>query len=132
MTLVGGIYGKEIDLIEKVKLLSNVLNPINVIFDKINYLDQFFRSFFLEVKLTNELESARNIACNTFDYPDNDYLPHISLAYGNYDRSIKLKMADNFCDIPLGFIGNKIFLANNNENDLRWEIISSVNLKSLV
>ena len=130
VTLVGGFLGKEIDLVKKAETLSKTVSSFNVIFNKLNYLDEFFRSFFWEVKFTDELKSARNIACKEFDCYETDYLPHMSLVYGNYDLSTKLQMAKKIDKIPGGFLADKIFLANNNEIDLRWEIIDCFDLIS--
>ena len=128
ITLVGGFFGKEIDLVKKAKTLSTLIRPFNVIFDKVNYSDEFFLSFFLKMKFTDGMKLARNIACKEFNYYENDYLPHMSLAYGNYDKSIKLQMAEEIDEIPDGFLADKIFLTYNNEIDLRWEIINCFDL----
>ena len=83
------------------------------------------------MKFTDGMKLARNIACKEFNYYENDYLPHMSLAYGNYDKSIKLQMAEEIDEIPDGFLADKIFLTYNNEIDLRWEIINCFDSRSL-
>ena len=128
VTLLGGFLGKESDLLKKVKTLSNIIKPINIIFYKFNYLDDFFRPFFLEVKFSDELKFARNIACNKINYSDKNYLPHMSLAYGNYDLLTKLKMEEEVENTLDGFLAEKIFLSYNNEKDLHWEIIDYFDL----
>ena len=130
VTLIGGLHGKEMDLVKKAKTLSNLLNPFYVIFEKIFYLDKFFRSFFLQIKLTDELKSSRNIACNEFNYYGEDYFPHMSLAYGDFNKLTKIQMASEIGEIPNGFFTDKIFLAYNDEVNLHWEIIDYFELKS--
>ena len=46
----------------------------------------------------------------------------------NYDKSIKLQMAEEIDEISDGFLADKIFLAYNNEIDLRWKIINCFDL----
>ena len=86
VTLIGGLLGKEMDLVKKAKSLSTALSPFNVIFEKISFLEEYFRSVFLQIKLTDELEFSRNIACKEFNYYEKNYLPHLSLAYGDFNK----------------------------------------------
>lgn len=130
VTLVSGFLGKERILLKKAKALSNKIKPFEVIFDKVTYLNEFFRSIFLEVKLTDVLQNAKELACKEFDDYRTDYLPHMSLAYGNYNLSTKLQMVGEIGIIPDGFWADKIFLAHNNEIDLKWKVIRDFKLNS--
>lgn len=128
VTLLSGFLGKEEDLLDKLKILSVKIKPFDIILSSINYLDEFFRSFFLEVKITNELLSARSLATKEFSIIKKVFFPHMSLAYGNYSLSTKLLMKSEIDKIPNNFLCNEIFLVRNNEIDLQWEIINSYKL----
>jgi len=128
VTLVSGFLGNEVDLLKDTQELSRKISSFEIIFEKISYLDEYFRSIFFDVKYTDELKEARNIACKKTTCSESNYRPHMSLTYGNYNLSTKLKMVSEIDEIPNGFLTDKIFLAYNDEVNLHWEIIDYFDL----
>jgi len=128
VTLVSSFLGNKEDLLEKTQALSKNICSFEIIFDKISHLDEYFRSIFFEVKFTEKLMEARNLACEKITCSETKYRPHMSLAYGNYNLPTKLKIAKNINKTPKGFFVNKIFLTFNNEIDLHWKVIDCFDL----
>ena len=128
VTLIGGLLGNEMDLGIKAKSLSTALSPFNVIFEKISFFEEYFRSVFVQIKLTDKLKYSRNLACKKFNYYEKNYFPHLSLAYGDYNILTKKQMIKKIDDIPKGFLADKICLSLNDEINLNWEIIDYYDL----
>ena len=111
VTIVSSFIGSEKELFQKMITISRKIKPFEIFFDGIACLDEFFRSIFLKVKVNTGLQSARDIACKELNWNDNDYIPHLSLAYGDYSK--KEKMISRVNIIPNGFLVDHIFLAHN-------------------
>ena len=126
VTILGGITGNESDLIKNTVNLSEKINNLKIVFDGIGYNKDYFFSIYLQVLLSNELKNVTNIAENIFKCFNDNFVPHLSLAYGNYEKKEKDKMLDFINEIPVSFIANNLCLVKNNEQALEWEIISSL------
>ena len=128
VTLVGGFLGKEKQLLKKMKIISKKIPSFIVSFDGIDYLNDFFCSLFLKVKLNDQLIRARDIASKELDLIKDNYMPHLSLIYGNYNSIQKENMISRVSSIPISFSVNKIFLAYNDEINLMWKVIRGFSL----
>ena len=69
--------------------VSTQISPLIIKFNKIAFLNEFFRCLFFEIKPNHIFNNARSLALNTFLYEDHDFIPHLSLAYGSI--SVKTK-----------------------------------------
>ena len=75
---------------QKVESIAKKVKPFNIEFNTINYLDEFFQSFFISVKINDDLAYIRKkIAKSFFPKMNGKYNPHLSLAYGNIESKIK-------------------------------------------
>ena len=123
VTLVGGFLGREKELLQKTEIISRNIRPFEISFNGITYLDEYFRSLFLKVKFSSQLKGAKDIACKELSWNDNGYIPHLSLAYGNYSIKEKEEMISTINILPNGFLVDHIFLAHNDEIHLKWKVI---------
>jgi len=123
VTLVSSFLGSEEKLLQGIKMIAKKIEPFEIFFGGITYLDKFFRSLFLKVKFSLKLQKARDIACDELSYNNNNFMPHSSLAYGDYNNKEKEKMISIINSIPNHFFVNKIFLAHNDEINLKWKVI---------
>ena len=96
VTLVGGFVGDVEKFLYLAEGLARDISPINVELGAIGTFDEFFRSVFLRAKKSNGLMVAYETVSNMI--PDIDphfspnsqtYLPHLSLIYGNFDRTFR-------------------------------------------
>lgn len=129
VTLVSSFHGSEEKLLQNTKMIAKKIKPFEIFFGGVAHLDKFFRSLFLKVKFSLKLQKARDIACNELSYNNNDFMPHSSLTYGDYSKKEKEKMISIIDSIPNHFFVNKIFLAHNDEINLKWKIIQGFHLK---
>jgi len=128
ITLVSSFLGSEKELLQKTEIISKKIKPFEIFFGHISYLDNFFRSLFITVKVSIELKTARDIACKELNCNDNDYMPHLSLTYGDYSKKEKEKMISTVDIMPDGLSVDHIFLAHNNEINLKWKVIQAFHL----
>ena len=92
ITLLAGFVDDESILLYKTENLSKKIRSFEIIFDQVRYLNEFFRSLFIEIKFSEELKLARNTAEKEFGWKDKNYIPHLSLMYGNYSNQIKINI----------------------------------------
>ena len=128
VTLLSSFLGVEKELLDKTKLISKKIKPFKIIFGALGNSDDFFQSLYLKVEVTKELKSARKVAFKNFDCDSKSYPFHLSLAYGNYTLAEKEKMISSLNRLPDSFLVNKIFLAHNDEINLRWRVIEGFKL----
>ena len=125
ITLISSFLGNEEELLQRTEKLAGEIAPFSVKLRGVRYLNEFFRSFFLDVKFAENLNNARTAGLELFACNENEYRPHMSLAYGDFTVSQKEKMKKSLSQLPKEISVDKIFLAHNNENDLRWRVIQS-------
>ena len=123
VTLVGGFLGEEKKLLKKTETISKIIAPFIIVFDGVAYFNEFFRSLFLKVKFSSQLGAARVLACTELEWKENKYLPHLSLIYGDYTVKQKGKMILSLDSVIDSFSVNNIYLAHNDEINLKWEVI---------
>ena len=84
VTLASGIRGQEKDLISKTYNLASKISGFTVQPKEFAYRDEFYRAFFIAIKPEKQLLEANLVARQIFDLSEhNDYMPHLSLFYGN-------------------------------------------------
>ena len=90
VTLLGTILGSQPDFSSKTRQLASMINPYDIQLDRVDYLDEFFRSLFVRVKPTGPVLEANRKARLIFQQSqDPEYLPHLSLMYGDFPAAAK-------------------------------------------
>ena len=129
VTVVSNLDYSEQFLSKKVENIARKVKPFNIEFNKIDYLDEFFQSFFISVKINNDLSYIRKVAKSFFPKMTGKYNPHLSLAYGNIESKIKKKLKSKIhCPIK-NFEATELYLAYNDEVNFNWEVINKFPLK---
>ena len=123
VTLLTGFQDKESILLNKAEKFVNNISSFNVYLKEIEFSDEFFRTFFIKVDFDSNLKKAREIACSDFLWNDDNFIPHLSLAYGlkelTFKKNIKRTIKNNFKKFRV----NKIYLAHNDEINYKWKVI---------
>jgi 2'-5' RNA ligase len=84
VTLLGGLSGLEPQFSSKTCELASLVEPYQIQIDKVDYLDEFFRSLFIRVEPTRPVLDANRKARLIFQrQQETEYLPHLSLMYGD-------------------------------------------------
>ena len=92
VTLVSSFLGSQEELSHKTRIISKKIKPFEVSFGDIGYTGDFFRSLFLNIKVNTKLKTARDIACKELNWNQNDFMPHLTLFYGDHKRKKKEQM----------------------------------------
>ena len=131
VTLVSGFLGDKIELIKKIDEISNMLKPFDIFFKSIGHKDEFFRSLYLIVSEDKNFKKSRNIALKELGIGrENDFIPHLSLVYGNFEEKKKKSMINLISKIPKMFKAEQIYLAYNDEINLKWSVVEKFNLNT--
>ena len=129
VTLVSSFIGNQNELVKKTLTISKRISPFEIEFHKIGFCNEFFFSVFLEVKNTAAFKNAKKIARSGLKINIRSVQPHLSLAYGDYDPLLKKEMIMQVGNFPSGFNVTSIYLAHNNEYELKWKIIEEFKIK---
>lgn len=89
VTLLGSLNASETELIPLADTLASSAEPFELELTKAGYLDTFYQSLFIHVKENSPLKELRKNACRLFDCSEDEYMPHLSLLYGDLSRNEK-------------------------------------------
>lgn len=93
ITLLGETMQSEDDVLKRVKRaeqLASGQNPFPITLNSIDYQDFYFRALFVRAEKTDPLQALHDRAKEVFEMQDiPDYMPHLSLMYGNFPQAIK-------------------------------------------
>lgn len=129
VTLIGSLKPPESKLIKHVETLASSVEPFELVLTETDYLDRFYQSLFIQVEESQKLKEVRNAACNIFNVSNGDYMPHLSLLYGDVSQEEKELTIDTVgrefhLDLP---VKELVLMQTNGEPD-QWELIHSVEL----
>tara|TARA_X000000950_G_scaffold160837_1_gene196795 strand:+ start:89 stop:610 length:522 start_codon:yes stop_codon:yes gene_type:complete len=132
MTLHGPFINKhELDR-KNIHEICQRTNQISIEAKNYKFSDNFYTSLYIEISKSEKLIDLRNIIYNKLPIRNNLYkfLPHISLIYGKYNKSEKLKIIKNLPKITKKvFTVKNIIIADVDENINKWKIIERIGLK---
>jgi len=96
VTLIGAIAGTEDDLSAKTTQLTSLIKPFGIKLAKVDYFDEYHKALFIKAEETTELIKANETAKEVFNLsPDSEYMPHLSLLYGDFSSETKEKIITN-------------------------------------
>lgn len=74
----------EQDVVARTSALAGQLAPVTIRLSEVAYTEEYFRSLYICADRTPELLNAHRRACRHFaGTPESDYMPHLSLVYGD-------------------------------------------------
>ena len=131
VTLVSSFQGNEKKILKNFnKLLSlNSIRPFKINLNNVSYSDKFFSSLYINCKKNKNLVYARNEALRFFSCKEKIYMPHLSLIYGALNHYDKQQIISDFSNSYKQFFADELFLAYNDEQNLKWKIIEGVKLE---
>jgi len=130
VTLIGEFDEEEQDIISKTQELSQNLKPYNIRINNPTYFHEYYKSLFLKSKKTKQVMNAHLIAKKIFkDKRDYEYLPHLSLMYGNSSLKIKNQIMSQIKNLDLEFKVKTIHLFSTANGPKNWYKIKEFELK---
>lgn len=130
ITLLGAFPGKENFVVSNFEKLVSNLRTFDVGFDGLSFSTTYFQSVFLRVKPTASLLNANLEAKKIFNMPNDVFMPHMSLIYGNHSMEEREKISKDL-EIPknTSFHARKLVLVPTTDNPKDWKPISELTLK---
>jgi len=131
VTLIGDLIDPEEEIISKTSKLADLIKPFKIKLEKADYFDEYFRCLFIRAEKTKEVVEANNITREIFGRAsDQEYLPHLSLMYGNLDSKTKEKILTNLGrEFNLSFEVKSIHLFSTTGEVKDWYIVKEFFLK---
>ena len=126
ITLSGPYLNIENIFLNKLKTFAKNNTAIMLSFEKYNFEQEIFKSFYIQVKESIRLkELRRNLyELNKFDEAD-IYFPHISLSYGNHEIKEKKELISKLPELNKPIKMSKIALVEVDEAINLWKILKT-------
>ena len=134
ITLGGCADVSEQETVARVTRLANDLAPIPIQLAGVAYTDAYFRCLFFTADKTPELLAAYNAAATCMrSLPDADFLPHLSLVYGNVANAEKETIIEEFSGrLPITFVADSLALCLPVGSPEQWRLLGPFNLMRTV
>ena len=93
ITVLGNIRMEEEEVLLKLRELAGLHHPLSVTLNEVAAGNEFYRCVFAKAEKTPSLLQLYTDACRVLEITPEDFMPHLSLLYGEYDMSLKKKIA---------------------------------------
>ncbi len=124
VTLISGLNNSEKILSKKIAKIAKKIMPFNIQLVDIQFLNEFFQSFFIKVKIDSQLRILRKIAQKEFPNTEKYFNPHLSLAYGNRNIKFKKRLRKTIQNPVKNFMVKELYLAHNDEINYKWKVVN--------
>jgi 2'-5' RNA ligase len=93
VTLVGSIKAREEEMIGKTRELASLIHAFPIRLNTIAFTDAYYRALYVQAEPSTTLLAAYQQARKLFpDEHKPGYTPHLSLLYGDFPQTTKVKM----------------------------------------
>ena len=131
LTTIGPFLKLNKEEFEKIEKISKKLNKFKILLIKYKLTNQKFTSFYIEVKKTKELITAKNRFSKTnYKKQNKKYNPHISLYYGTKNKKTKEAIMKKLPKLNKLVTIDKLCIVDVNEKINKWKIIKTIKLKN--
>jgi 2'-5' RNA ligase len=136
VSLLGHLLKQEEEVVSRMAQLANLLQPYEIELTNLGFSNAFFRCLYFNVKRTKRVVEANLKAKKVFNTHFNrEYIPHLSLMYGNLPVKEKKKLVKNLkhnLDVKK-FIVREIHLFSSASKDIKkvdWYKVRTFSLKN--
>lgn len=132
MTLTGPYFEVNSYFVEDLKNLVKKNYTLRIFINGYRFKRQTYQSFYISIKNSNEINDIRRKIYNINKFHNNNnYEPHISLAYGNHANNEKLKLISQLSLLKKSLEISKLSLVEVNEDLNIWKVIESFEFKKI-
>jgi 2'-5' RNA ligase len=130
LTLLGGITGKEDQVISHTARLAGLLHRYPIQLTDLSGLQEYFRCLFVSVEPAEPVMAAGAQARDLFQHQhDPAYLPHVSLMYGDCSGQIKQAIIARLGNTFSGtFTADSIYLYDTSGQPEAWRRVRAFSL----
>lgn len=128
VTLVGEAFQSEKELVKKGEQLASGQKPFPITLRAIDYQDFYFRALYVKADKTEQLLAFYNHIIEIFEMQDiPEYMPHLSLLYGNFSQAIKERIIEKIGrDLTTEFTVSSVHLFNINGEADTWYRVKEI------
>mgnify|MGYP001558480904 FL=1 len=128
LTLLGDIERDKEDVLNRANQLTQVVKPLVMKLDKVDYMDEYFKCVFVRAEEEYEFMKANDIARRFFYMESQKFMPHISLLYGDYPEGVKKELVSKL-NIKEEMPVNNLYVVDNNGKPEECKKIKKIPLK---
>ena len=129
LTTIGPYLKLNKNELEKLKKISKKIKKFKISLVGYKLSNQKFTSFYIKVKKTKNLITAKNKFSKTnYNKQSKKYNPHISLYYGIKDNKIKESIIKKLPKLNKLVTIDKLCIVDVNEKINKWKIIKTIKL----
>lgn len=133
VTLIGAIIGTEEELSAKIAQLAKLIKPFKIKLGIMDYFNERHKALLVRAEKTPELIEANKITREVFDLPpDPEYMPHLSLLYGDFSPETKeeiIKELGREFNIEFKSKGVCLYFTTGEEDENNWHKIKDFPFK---
>lgn len=125
VTLLGSLEFPQAEVVSRAAALATQLAAVPVHLTDIGWSNEYFRCLYIRAERTPALLAAHRIASRHFERSANaQFMPHLSLVYGNLFAAEKQRLADELgVRIDAAFDIDRIGICLANGSPTRWRVI---------
>ncbi len=129
VTLLGNIERPLPEVVAKVKQITTELEPFELTLGAVDFSNTYFQCLFARIQTTATLMNAFDVTARMFDRdPQQFYMPHLSLVYGNFTMVDREKMAAVVTVPQVSFWVNQIEIIKSAPHPRDWQTVATVPL----
>ncbi|PAU94823.1 hypothetical protein CK503_04955 [Aliifodinibius salipaludis] len=133
VTLLGGLTASKTELVALTNTLVSSAPPFDLTLTKAGYRNTYYQSLFIHVAQNEGLTNLHSNACRLFDCPDeykNEYMPHLSLLYGDLSQQQKERILNKIGrEFYIQFVAKKVVLLQTDGKPKEWKKIHTAMFK---
>ena len=124
LTLAGPFDQIDQSSIDGIRIYCSQNSPIELKLFKYDYQEKFFQSFFVAVSQSQEFNDLRNAMFKiNHQEPTQQFLPHISLAYGDYEKTVKENLITSLPCLKNSLTIDKVSIVEIDEKITLWKTL---------
>lgn len=117
------------EAIVRLRALAQQLPPLTIRLGELQSTDAYFRCVYARAELSPALGAAYATACRLLDQPLGDFLPHLSLVYGDLDADTKKSLTSELGGrLDLTFVADRVALYDPTGSPSVWQRVAEAAL----
>ena len=132
LTLLPRLDATEAEALERAAALALRTPPLTLTLSRAVHTGAYFRCLFLEAQRTPELLGAHQRSRRLFPGSPDDFLPHVSVAYGRLSAPVADPVArslEQTLNLPLTAQGERLEVWSTSGDPSRWSAFGSYPLR---
>ena|SRR3989344_948024 len=127
LTLISGGIDQELPEIQKI-IQGAVMQvkQLTLSLDSVSFSTTYYQSVFVRVTSTAQLMQLNLDLKKLLNLPNDVFMPHISLIYGDYDMATREKVASGVKLRNLSFIANEVTIIPVKPKPKQWKPVATI------